>query len=219
MSPPTPDSASRPGASAATSPTDSLTILLVDDDADLRLVIRTALEDETPHVLVEEPDGLLAWDYVRTYAVPLIIVCDHQMPYLDGPGLLSFIRDDPAIAQRVAPIYLTASSRVIAPAFQQLLDELHVPVMRKPFDIEALLAAIAAAAGRLRRQALVAPTAPTAPREAGRAEPRRAKRKRASKVVENQAPTQAARSDAREDSSGKPDGAPEKEPGASPLEG
>ena len=48
-----------------------------------------------------------------------------------------------------AYIYMTAASCVISPALAQQLDALHVRVLRKPFDLDQLVAMIGAAAARL----------------------------------------------------------------------
>lgn len=123
-------------------------VLIVDDDEPIRAVLRDLLEDEGYQV-VEAPDGVIALDVLRAMPVPMVVITNHNMPRLDGPGLVNFIVEDPELANRHALIYMTAGNRVINPSFARQLDALNVPVLRKPFDLIILLDAVAAAARRL----------------------------------------------------------------------
>ncbi|HKD77544.1 MAG TPA: response regulator [Ktedonobacterales bacterium] len=113
-------------------------ILLVDDDADIRVVIRFALED-AGYIVSEAPDGLDAAQQIATSVGPLVVITDHHMPRLDGPGLLTTIAADPAVSGRHQVIYCTANSEHLTPSVQALLQHLHAPVLAKPFDIDMLL--------------------------------------------------------------------------------
>jgi CheY-like chemotaxis protein len=132
-------------------------VLIVDDDELFRQALRSALEQEGPTVL-EAPDGVVALDILRAVTDPMVVITDHTMPRLDGPSLFSFILDDPALALRHRFVYLTAANRVLAPAFARQLDVLGVRVVRKPFDLGALLEAVAEAATRLPPAVLPHPT-------------------------------------------------------------
>ena len=123
-------------------------VLIVDDDEEIRETLRFALEDDGYEV-IEAPDGAVALDVLHALPYPIVVLTNHNMPRLDGPGLLSFVREDPALAQRHAYIYMTAGNRLIPPTFARDLAELGVPVLRKPFDIEELLRMVADANGRL----------------------------------------------------------------------
>lgn len=123
-------------------------VLIVDDDRDIRDTLRLVLEDEGYDVL-EAPDGVVALEILRTSAYPMVVLTNHNMPRLDGPGLLNFISTEPALMRRDAFIYMTAASRIISPDVRQTLKELHAPVLRKPFDIQHLADAVADAATRL----------------------------------------------------------------------
>lgn len=123
-------------------------VLIVDDDPDIRGALRMILEEEGYRVQ-EARDGLIALDIMRESSHPLVVLTNHHMPVLDGPGLLSFVAQDPRLARRDAFIYMTAGNRIISPDVAQTLDELHVPVLRKPFDIQHLADLVAQAAGRL----------------------------------------------------------------------
>jgi CheY-like chemotaxis protein len=123
-------------------------VLVVDDDAGLRDLLRTILEAEGYPVL-QAADGLDALAILHTAPSPLVMLSNHQMPRLDGPGLFARILADPLLPARHAYLYMTAMPWAILPAFARQLAALQVQVVWKPFDVAELLAAIAAAASRL----------------------------------------------------------------------
>jgi CheY-like chemotaxis protein len=123
-------------------------VLVVDDDEPIRDVLRAALEDEGYQV-IEAPDGLIALEVLRAVPYPMVVLTNHNMPRLDGPGLVNFVVEDPTLSNRHIFIYMTAGNRIIPPTFARQLDELQVPVVRKPFNLDTLLGVIAEAAQRL----------------------------------------------------------------------
>jgi CheY-like chemotaxis protein len=123
-------------------------VLVVDDDHDIRETLRLVLEDEGYEVS-EASDGAIALDLLRRAEHPMVVLANHNMPVLDGPGLLSFALSDPALSRRHAFIYMTAANRIIAPDLAYTLNDLHAPVLRKPFDLKQLLDVVARAARRL----------------------------------------------------------------------
>jgi type IV pilus assembly protein PilB len=66
------------------------TILLADDDAQMRRLVRTVLEREGFRV-IEAADGLDTLEAVETQAVDLVLL-DHDMPRLTGLGVLEELR-------------------------------------------------------------------------------------------------------------------------------
>jgi hypothetical protein len=65
-------------------------VLVVDDDEAVRQVLRGALEDEG-YTVIEAPDGVVALDILRAVTDPMVVITDHNMPRLDGPGLFSIL--------------------------------------------------------------------------------------------------------------------------------
>lgn len=72
------------------------TVLIVDDEADLRFVLRFALED-AGHAVVEASNGRAALEQIAD-APPDVIVTDLMMPVMTGSELIAHLRADPATA-------------------------------------------------------------------------------------------------------------------------
>lgn len=81
-----------------------ITVLVVDDDAAIREVVRTLLEDEG-YAVLEAEDGAVALDILRTSPEPVVVITNHRMPHLDGPGLIDAVHRDPRLSARHALIY------------------------------------------------------------------------------------------------------------------
>lgn len=123
-------------------------VLVVDDDASIRESVRMVLEAEG-YAVLEARDGLEALRVLEQCVPAAVVLTNHNMPRLDGPGLIDFILRTPELAARTAIVYMTAGNRVISPTVAYELDTLHVPVLRKPFDIDDLVQVIDEAAARL----------------------------------------------------------------------
>jgi len=117
-------------------------ILIVDDDTDIREPLRSVLED-AGYAVFEAHDGLQALDYLRKTPSSMIVLLDLMMPRLDGAGLLGAVAGDTRRLQRHRYILMTASHQTLGLAFVHLLSDLSVPVVHKPFDMEKLLEIIA----------------------------------------------------------------------------
>jgi type II secretory ATPase GspE/PulE/Tfp pilus assembly ATPase PilB-like protein/ActR/RegA family two-component response regulator len=94
-----------PAPGGARAPTLGKRVLLVDDEDQLRRVMRDLLEREG-YVVVEAGDGVEALDQVDRHA-PDIIVLDLNLPGLDGFGVLSHLRSR-RVTQEIPVIVLTA---------------------------------------------------------------------------------------------------------------
>lgn len=75
-----------------------VTVLIVDDDADMRGYLRSCLRDLEPRVnrVLEAADGLEALLLVRSGVVQ-IVLADIAMPGLDGQTLCRVIKSDPEL--------------------------------------------------------------------------------------------------------------------------
>ncbi|MBK6370809.1 MAG: response regulator [Flavobacteriales bacterium] len=119
------------------------TILLIEDDADMRDNTAEMLELANYHVLKAE-NGRRGVDIARKEK-PDLIICDIMMPELDGFGVLYMLGRDPATAD-IPFIFLSAKAeRVDVRKGMELGAD---DYLTKPFEESDLLNAIE---GRLRR--------------------------------------------------------------------
>ena len=111
-------------------------VLVVDDDALIRHTLAAALGDEGYAVRVAQ-DGRAALDTIGLW-LPDVIVLDLMMPVMDGRAFRAAQRSIAATAH-IPVIILSAAHEVHARAAPLEADA----VFAKPFDLTALLEAIA----------------------------------------------------------------------------
>lgn len=133
--------ARRVGEAAAASDDDSAvdrtTILVVDDNADVRAYVRSILEPA--YVVIEARDGEEGLETARS-ALPDLIVADIMMPGLDGLGLGRALKSDP-MTDAIPVVLLTARA---APEDQIAgLETGADAYLTKPFDPGVLEARVA----------------------------------------------------------------------------
>lgn len=124
-------------------------MLVVDDDAAIRETLRYLLEDDG-YGVDEAADGFAALQCLREDGGLYVVLLDMMMPQLDGAGVLRELAEDRPLAARCACILLTADTRVLPLRVRQLLAQLDAGLVRKPFDIDELSAAVERAATWLR---------------------------------------------------------------------
>jgi CheY-like chemotaxis protein len=88
------------------------TILIVDDDASIRRLIATTLEDVSGYRLEEAGDGAEAVDRARE-AHPEIVFLDIEMPRVDGIEACRRLRSEPGTAQATI-VMLTGETGEVA---------------------------------------------------------------------------------------------------------
>jgi CheY-like chemotaxis protein len=119
-------------------------VLVVDDVESVRDAIACALEDEGYPVQQAE-DGHRALAILRASPRPHVVLLDYKMPGLDGAGVLAAVAGDAALAARDAYILSSAYSRTLPRPLATLLARMGARVLPKPFDLEDLFEAVAAA--------------------------------------------------------------------------
>jgi two-component system sensor histidine kinase/response regulator len=108
-------------------------ILIVDDDGDIRAVLREVFED-AGYLVETACNGHEALDLIRGGALlPDVMVLDLVMPVLDGARVYEAMRADPALAQ--IPVVVATSRPTSAPPGALVLP--------KPIEVEQLLATVA----------------------------------------------------------------------------
>lgn len=90
-------------------------IILVEDDEDDQYLINKILEElQIPNVLRLHQNGLEALNYLKiTQDKPLLILCDVNMPIMNGLELRKEIEDNPYLKQKAIPfIFLSTSGDI-----------------------------------------------------------------------------------------------------------
>jgi serine/threonine protein kinase/DNA-binding response OmpR family regulator len=114
-------------------PRPSLRVLIVDDSAPARLHIRGVLGGLGFAQFVEAPDGAQAVAAVAREAFDLIVT-DYNMPYMDGRGLVGYLKQNPSTAR--VPIIMVTTEQ--DPAKLDAVRQLGVTVCDKSFQPEVI---------------------------------------------------------------------------------
>lgn len=118
------------------------TILIVDDEQDIRSLVSMALELDAGWTVVEEPDATHAVE--RAAAThPDLILLDVNLGQRDGPSVLADLRADP----RTAPVPVLFLTGNVRGSDTESLRAMGAGVLPKPFDPMKLAAAIRAEVG------------------------------------------------------------------------
>ena len=124
-------------------------VLIVDDDADTRDILRLIVEDAGYETVADATNGVEALAILRAGDVPLVVLLDLDLPRLDGLGVLNAVAQDPTLAARNAFVLLTAVNQRHYQEAAEVCAQLSVPFVLKPFDVDVLLNAMTSAARRL----------------------------------------------------------------------
>jgi twitching motility two-component system response regulator PilH len=121
-------------------------VLIVDDDADIRLLLATALRQKGLEI-DEAVDGRSAIEALRAHPYAVVLL-DLMMPEIDGFGVLEAIRTD--VSPQPVVLVLSGASR-------QLIEKVDTSrihgIVRKPFDpieVANIVASCADVPGRSR---------------------------------------------------------------------
>ena len=115
------------------------TVLIVEDDVDVREVYREVLED-AGYDAVAAPNGKAALDWLRAApALPSVIVLDVMMPVMNGHEFRAEISRDEAM--RDVPVIVVTAHRE-----EHAID--CVARLHKPVSLDDLLSTVASAAKR-----------------------------------------------------------------------
>jgi two-component system response regulator MprA len=109
---------------------------VVEDDADLRSVMRDALEAEGCEVVLAA-DGRQALDQLRGGGRPCVVLLDLMMPSMDGWQFMEEVRLHPGLA-RIPIVVVSAYGSADGVRSVGAADYL-----RKPFQIETVMSLVA----------------------------------------------------------------------------
>ena len=110
------------------------TVLTIDDDPSIRLLIRSALEQEQTIQVIEAGDGVAGLEAVKKHH-PDLVLLDVVMPRQDGIHTLQALRSDPEIA--FTPVILLTAVKE-KDKLMPLLSQRNTDFMPKPFLLDIL---------------------------------------------------------------------------------
>jgi len=116
-------------------PISGFDILIVDDEPNIIEEIQESLEDAGFHCLTA-PNAEIALRIVKQHPGISLVISDHKMPGMHGRELLSQIR---SLKQQKCGCILMSGHLKIS---SDDIDDGNITLLRKPFDIEALLAKV-----------------------------------------------------------------------------
>ena len=85
------------------------TILMADDEEDLRMLLQMTLNDPG-YLLLEASDGAVAWELIQTKR-PDLVILDWMMPKKNGKEVAHAMKNDPT-TKDIPIIMLTARHRM-----------------------------------------------------------------------------------------------------------
>lgn len=114
-------------------------VLMVEDDLDIQIVARMALEAVGGYTVEMCSGGQQALDVVEQFG-PDLVLLDVMMPDMDGPTVLQHLRERTATA-RLPIVFMTAKAQAHEVSAYREMGALDV--ISKPFDPMTLSAKLA----------------------------------------------------------------------------
>jgi CheY-like chemotaxis protein len=110
-------------------------LLVIDDDEDIRDVLRVLLEGDGYRVTTAG-DGLEAWQELKTNERPSLIILDWMMPRMDGEGFMNTLRSSPFAD---IPVVIMSGQKEATNKDKELRGNL---CLLKPVELDDLLSAV-----------------------------------------------------------------------------
>ena len=114
-----------------------MTLLVVDDERNLRESLSEALEEAGYHVLTAA-NGKEAYAMIQSHALDLLL-CDWRMPEMDGAALLKLLRDDGRLVD--LPVLVMTAHGTSNNAIEAIQFGAY-DFVTKPFDLDEVLVTI-----------------------------------------------------------------------------
>jgi DNA-binding response OmpR family regulator len=116
------------------------TVLLVEDDVDIRDALTILLQEATPYQVISVPDGFAALKVVRTL-IPHLILLDYLLPGMDGLECLDLLRECHGMEQ--TPVILMSAGLPEGIQMRgRIQDRTDLVFLEKPFEMNTLLVLI-----------------------------------------------------------------------------
>ncbi|HUR10800.1 MAG TPA: response regulator [Flavitalea sp.] len=102
-------------------------LILVEDDVEDQLLIREAVEsiDPTRHLIIFDNGDAVIRYLLETTDKPFLIICDINMPKMDGLTVRKKINDNPILRNKSIPFVFfstTASSDAVTTAYEMTVQ-------------------------------------------------------------------------------------------------
>jgi CheY-like chemotaxis protein len=116
-------------------------VLVVDDQVAMRELLRLAL-DLMGYDVAEAAEGAATLTYLRATPRRTIVVLDSPLPDIDGISLLEVIAADPRLAYGHTYLLMVDEHYLLPNHAHVVLAALGIPLLFKPFDLDALFEAV-----------------------------------------------------------------------------
>jgi DNA-binding response OmpR family regulator len=113
------------------------TVLLVEDDADIRDIVQDVLEAEGYDV-IPASHGRQALEFLKVASPPALVILDLKVPLVSGRSVLEMMRNDHTLSS--VPIVVMSAITQEKPAGASAF-------LRKPFSLSSLFDAVHTFAG------------------------------------------------------------------------
>jgi two-component system copper resistance phosphate regulon response regulator CusR len=123
-------------------------VCVIEDDDGIRETVRDLLIDAGYEVTTAR-NGLEGKWILEESMDRLIAILDYRLPAMDGCDLLDLAAHDEHLRARHVFIMMSASPAKSIEDCEESIDELNVPILPKPFDIDDLIEAVRQAEQRL----------------------------------------------------------------------
>lgn len=124
------------------------TVLIVDDEPDIRDSFRELLEGEGYTVMVAR-NGNEALDIMRRSRRPLAVLLDLMMPEMRGDALIEALIREHRLPGKHAIILVTASPPTVPRSLMPVLQKLGIPIKNKALSPDQMVAALEEASARI----------------------------------------------------------------------
>ncbi|HZV00494.1 MAG TPA: response regulator [Planctomycetota bacterium] len=115
------------------------TILIVEDEAEVRETMRDVLADEG-YSVAEASNGREALDWLREHSAPCLVLLDLMMPVMSGREFLDAVKGDPSLRD-VSVLVVSAMAR--DKLARAVADSNAKGYLTKPVQLATLLDAVA----------------------------------------------------------------------------
>ena len=123
-------------------------VLVVDDSETMRQLVRAMLEP-LGYAVHEAEDGVQGVAALRASAEPGVVLLDYRMPNMDGWEVLQQVVADGAPLTAHQFIVITADVSTFPTAYIELLRDVSIRILPKPFSKDGLTSAVSQALERL----------------------------------------------------------------------